>query len=108
MAATSGWRERGTEVRSRRADLKKRIRAGDVDIPDLLEGKGNEEDERTAMDMPVVVLSIAQPGITETSLVDLSLNGFAFELHMTTRLGHLTIRQRADLAAALRKEIEAS
>ena len=97
----------GTEVRSRRADLKRRIKDGSVDLPALLEGSVeiDENDERTALDMPVYTLALNMPGVFESSLVDLSLNGFAFSLHASTRLAHLTIRQRAQLAAALRKEI---
>lgn len=96
---------RGTEVRSRRAELKNRIRAGDVDVPALLDGRGDEADEKTALDMPVYVLALATPGVSESALVDLSLSGHAFSLHASTRLAHLTIRQRQQLAAALRKEI---
>lgn len=105
MARDTSGLALGTEVRSRRADLKKRIKAGDVDVPTLLDGLGDEADERTALDMAVYVLAHAMPGVSESALVDLSLNGFAFSLHASTRLAHLTIRQRQTLAAALRKEI---
>lgn len=102
---TSGL-ARGTEVRSRRADLKRRIREGEVDVPALLDGVGAQEDERIALDMPVYQLALAAPGVGESALVDLALQGFVVELHASTRLAHLTIQQRQTLAAALRKEIE--
>lgn len=104
MARDTSGLALGTEVRSRRADLKRRIKEGSVDVPALIQGDGSEDDERVALDMPVLRLAIVMPGITTDQLLELSKNGFAFELHLTTRLGHLTVRQRRALAAALRKE----
>lgn len=102
---TSGL-ARGTEVRSRRADLKRRIRSGDVSVPELLEGEGDEADEVVALDMSVYVLAKEIPSVGHDALLALAENGFAFSLHASTRLAHLTVRRRRDLAAALRKETQ--
>lgn len=100
---TSGL-ARGTEVRSRRAHLKRRVREGSVDVPALLDGVGPEDDELVALAMPLYQLAAAIPGLGDEALLSLSTNGFAAELHPTTRLADLTVRQRRALADALRKE----
>jgi hypothetical protein len=93
----------GTAVRSRRAALKKRIAAGEVDVAQLLDGKGDEADERLALDMPAVQLVAAMPGVNEGTIQDLLRRGFAVALHTTTRLGYLTLNERTALARALRE-----
>ena len=93
----------GTAVRSRRAALKKRIAAGEVDVPQLLDGQGDEADERLALDMPALQLVTAMPEIRERHIQTLLEAGFAIQLHSTTRMGYLTIKQRRQLAKALRE-----
>lgn len=93
----------GTQVRSRRAALKRRIAAGEVDVPALLDGKGDEVDERLALDMPALQLVTAMPAITDRQIQELLAAGFAVALHSTTRLGYLTLNERRHLAKALRE-----
>jgi hypothetical protein len=47
--------ERGTEVRSRRAELKRRVAAGDLDLERLLRGDAQEHDEAIALDITLTL-----------------------------------------------------
>lgn len=92
---------RGTEVRSRRAELKRRVAAGRLDLERLLRGDAQEADETTALDIRVGELLRAIPGIGETTadaIVDATPCG------LDARLGTLTLKRRLALADALRKE----
>lgn len=99
MARPAGL-ERGTQVRSRRAALKRAIAAGDVDLPDLLRGGQAEAFEEVALDMRIDDLVRSVPGIGVTGAAAI------VDPHHGCRLSALTIRRRNQIAKAIGKETD--
>jgi hypothetical protein len=86
--------ERGTEVRSRRAALKRRVEAGTLDLSQILHGTGSESDEEVALEMRITDLLRAVPGVgVETARVVCLQSG----VDPDARLCTLTIRRRTML-----------
>ena len=91
----------GNQAKSERAAVRTRIAAGDVDVRQLLHGDGDEDTERTALQMPVAQLIAAVPGIGPDA-ADRILTG---RCGPTRRLGELTTRARRGIADSLDKEL---
>lgn len=90
--------ERGTEVRSRRAMLKRRIGAGDVDLAALLRGQGADDDEAIALDIKIGELLRAVPGVGPANAQTFATRaGVASDARLST----ITIKRRAAIADAL-------
>lgn len=93
---------KGTEVRSRRAALKRAIKDGSIDGFAILAGDGQDAQQATASEMPLVALLLAIPGIgattVETLLGDRGIPGDA-------RLWALTDERRRELADAAKEAI---
>lgn len=86
--------QRANKIRYARADLKRAIRRGDVDVPDLLRGElpsflGN---------MPVEELLLAIPNM---GVAAVSRHATRVPCSTLRPLGKLTVRQRQQLAADL-------
>ena len=97
-----GWQARGTEVRSLRAALKRRIADGDVDAAALLEGTAGQADEEIALGVRIDHLLGAVPGVGPQTTRTICTNAGVDE---GRRLAELTVKARRDIAEHLRKEI---
>lgn len=94
--------DRGTEVRSRRAALKRRIEAGDVDLAAILAGTADDADEQTALDIKIGELLRAVPNIGEIRAGAIAATA---GVSTVARLSTITLKRRRAIAAALGKEI---
>lgn len=103
QSAQQGWREKGTEVRSRRAALKRGIREGSIDAIEIIAGSATTSLRETAADMPLVSLLLAIPGIGDKTVQALLQ---AREIPAEARLWALTDERRRELADAVREAIE--
>lgn len=93
---------KGTEVRSRRAALKRGMKEGSIDWHGVLAGTVDDEHQKTAADMPLESLLLAVPGVGDTTAHDLlELRG----IPASARLWALTDERRRELADAVRKAI---
>lgn len=92
----------GTPVRSRRAEIRRRIKSGRLDAAALIAGELDECVEQTALGMRVGELVAAIPGVTGNRTIAVAIA--AELLTLDRRLGEMTIRQRSKLAEAIRKE----
>lgn len=102
MSATDGrpaGLSRGTEVRSRRAALKRAIKAGDADGLEVLAGRAPEWEE-VAADMPVGALLAALPGVGPATVDQLLAER---SIPAGTRMFGLTGERRAELADAIKR-----
>lgn len=93
---------RGPQVRSRRACVRRGIKAGDVDLCALLRGEVDETTEEIALEMRIDDLLGA--ALDDTIAVVRVLTN-ALELRADVRLSGLTISRRMKLADELQKEI---
>lgn len=97
-------RQRANEVRSARADLKRRIAADQIDLPGLLEAVGPRSlAEQTMGGMRVVELVRAVPGIGEVTAERILQDS---RIYARQRVDELTPKLRRGLAARIRKEVE--
>lgn len=103
MTTATARARHATQVRSRRAEIKRRIKAGEIDVPALLEGDAGEDVETTALEMAVTSLIAAIDGI---GLVAVGRICGDLPIHAHTRLNSLTIAQRRALAERIRKELQ--
>lgn len=87
----------GTEVRSRRATLARRIAAGEIDLADILEYQAPDDVEEVALGMPMHRLLEAVPGIAGATAA-----GILGELYARP-LGTLPRGNRLELAHQVRK-----
>jgi hypothetical protein len=87
--------DRGTEVRSRRAALKRRVEAGTLDLSRLLTGSAAESDEETALDMRIGELLRAVPGIGDATAREICSRS---NVEPDARLSTLPIRRRCVVA----------
>jgi hypothetical protein len=92
----------GPAVRSRRAEIRRAIAAGDVDVAELVAGDGDQAVETDALAMLVhQLVGAAQLGAMGTAHVLASLPR---PLAERGRLADLTVQQRLALAAKIREE----
>lgn len=101
MATTSSLAAAGTAARSRRAELKRKIQRGEVDLAALLAGTADERDETVALDMRVFDLVRSIDGVgpeTTTRLLGVAA------IRADQRLAQITLRRRRQLGDAIRKE----
>lgn len=98
-SARKGWQQKGTQVRSRRAALKRGIKDGSIDAVEIIAGSERVHQE-TAADLPLEALLLAIPGIGDTTAQEL-LDGIPAD----ARLWALTDERRLELADAVREAI---
>lgn len=94
----------GNAVKSRRAQIKRAIAAGQIDVPALLEGAGDEEVEREALGMKVADLVSAIDGIGDVTVLKVLIQSEI--IIASQRLADLTTERRRRLAAEIRKETQ--
>lgn len=94
---------KGTEVRSRRAALKRGMKDGSIDSLAILTGDGPSEQQDTAAEMPLESLLLAIPGVGTTTADELL---DARGIPPTARLWALTDERRRELADAVRKAVQ--
>lgn len=94
---------RGPQVRSRRAEIRRAIAAGQIDVPALLEGAGDQTIEIDVLAMSAYDVVANVPGLDRAGL-ERVLDGRRIYTH--TRVGDLTVRTRRAIADSIRKETE--
>lgn len=91
----------GTEVRSRRAAVKRRISDEDLDLVELLKPPEDvDEDLATAEEVPIGQLLRSVPGFGPATVAAIVAD---LQLNPDRPMGELTDNQRRDLAAEIER-----